>query len=129
MYFDDPFWVGVFESTFSGNLSVCKVTFGAEPKDTDVYEFLLRNYNRLKFGKAIKTENKVKADNPKRRIREAKKQMKSVGVGTKSQQALAAMREQLKAERKTITKEEREAEKERKFQLKQEKRKEKHRGR
>ncbi len=121
--------MGVFESVFDGNLSVCKVTFGSEPKDADVYEFVLRNFNRLKFGKTIKTDVKVKADNPKRRIREAKKQMKSIGVGTKSQQALAAMREQFKTERKIITKEEREAEKERKFQLKQEKRKEKHRGR
>ena len=33
VYFDDPFWVGVFEHTESGKLSVSKVTFGAEPKD------------------------------------------------------------------------------------------------
>lgn len=33
VYFEDPFWVGVFERIDDGKLSVCKVTFGAEPKD------------------------------------------------------------------------------------------------
>lgn len=33
VYFEDPFWVGVFERTQNGTLSVCKITFGAEPKD------------------------------------------------------------------------------------------------
>ena len=31
VYFEDPFWVGVFERVEDGKLSVCKVTFGAEP--------------------------------------------------------------------------------------------------
>ena len=38
VFFDDPFWVGVFERTDGGKLSVCKVTFGAEPKDYEVWE-------------------------------------------------------------------------------------------
>lgn len=33
VYFEDPFWVGVFERITGGKLSVCKVTFGAEPKE------------------------------------------------------------------------------------------------
>ena len=33
VYFDDPFWVAVFERIDNGMLSVSKVTFGAEPKD------------------------------------------------------------------------------------------------
>ena len=32
VYFEEPFWVGVFERMENGKLSVCKVTFGAEPK-------------------------------------------------------------------------------------------------
>ena len=36
VFFEDPFWVGVFERTISGRLSVSKVTFGAEPKDYEV---------------------------------------------------------------------------------------------
>ena len=39
IYFDEPFWVGVFEELDGGKLSVCKVTFGAEPTDAQVWEF------------------------------------------------------------------------------------------
>lgn len=31
VYFEDPFWVGVFERIEHGKRSVCKITFGAEP--------------------------------------------------------------------------------------------------
>lgn len=128
VYFEDPFWVGVFERIEEGNLSVCKVTFGAEPKDYEVWEFVLRHYYELKFSPALKTEIKQTADNPKRRQRNVKKQLRNVGIGTKSQQALAAQQEEMKSERKQISKEQREAEKQRQFELKQQKRKEKHRG-
>ena len=33
VYFEEPFWIGVFERIEDGKLSVAKVTFGAEPKD------------------------------------------------------------------------------------------------
>lgn len=111
VYFEDPFWVGVFERIEEGNLSVCKVTFGAEPKDYEVWEFVLRHYYELKFSPALKTEIKQTADNPKRRQRNVKKQLRNVGIGTKSQQALAAQQEEMKSERKQISKEQREAEK------------------
>lgn len=67
--------------------------------------------------------------NPKRVQREVHRQIQSTGIGTKSQQVLQLQREQMKTERKTVSREKREAEKERQFQLKQQKRKEKHRGR
>lgn len=51
------------------------------------------------------------------------------GIGTKSQQALKLQQEQLKTERKIVSREQRGAEKQRQFELKQQKRKEKHRGR
>ena len=35
VFFEAPFWVGVFERFEGGTLSVCKITFGAEPKDDD----------------------------------------------------------------------------------------------
>ena len=38
VYFEDPFWVGVFERIDNGKLSVAKVTFGAEPKDYEIQE-------------------------------------------------------------------------------------------
>ncbi len=128
VYFDEPFWVGVFERIEGGNLSVCKVTFGAEPKDYEVWDFVLRHYYDLKFSPAVKAKLKQSADNPKRRQRNAKKQLQAVGIGTKSQQALAAQREEMKTERKKVTKEQKEVEQQRRFETKQQKRKEKRKG-
>ena len=53
VFFEDPFWVGVFERQEQGALTVCKVTFGAEPKDGEVYDFVLRNYASLRFSPAV----------------------------------------------------------------------------
>lgn len=128
VFFEEPFWVGIFERVSKGRLSVCKVTFGAEPKDYEVWEFILKHYDKLEFSPAIETEVKKAADNPKRRQREAKKRTCASGVGTKAQQALQMQREEMKTERKQISKQQREAEKQRQFDLKQQKRKEKHRG-
>ncbi|OPZ92531.1 MAG: hypothetical protein BWY74_01544 [Firmicutes bacterium ADurb.Bin419] len=128
VYFEEPFWVGVFERISDGKLSVCKVTFGAEPKDYEVWGFILKHHSNLKFSPNVETEVKQIADNPKRRQRNVRKQLQSSGVGTKSQQALQMQREVIKNERSQISKEQREAEKQRQFDLKQKKRKEKHRG-
>ena len=129
VFFEDAFWVGVFERVSDGKLSACKVTFGAEPKDYEIYEFVLKNYYRLRFSPAVAIDIKEVGRNPKRVQREVRKQIKNTGIGTKSQQALKLQQEQLKTERKTVSREQREAEKQRQFELKQQKRKEKHRGR
>ncbi len=128
VFFDDPFWVGVFERLDEGKLSVCKVTFGAEPKDYEVWAFVLRRYDRLVFSPAVETELRQAADNPKRRLRNARKQTERSGIGTKSQQALQAQREEMKTERRQISREQREAEAQRRFEMKQAKKKEKRRG-
>ncbi|GFI15264.1 putative protein YjdF [Lachnospiraceae bacterium] len=129
VFFEEPFWVGVFERISDGKLSVCKVTFGTEPKDYDVYDFIQKNYYKLKFSPAVDVTVKKVSSNPKRLQRNAKNQVQSIGIGTKSQQALQLQREQMKTERKKITKEQKESDQKRMFELKQQKRKEKHRGR
>ena len=128
VFFDDPFWVGVFERIDDGKLSVCKVTYGAEPKDYEVWEYVLKHYYELKYSPAVEAETRQRADNPKRRQREAGKQMELSGVGTKSQQALQMLLEQNKQERKVRSREQRLAEAERQFTLKQQKKREKHKG-
>ena len=128
VFFDPPFWVGVFERIEDGKLTVAKVTFGAEPKDYEVWDFILHHYYELKFSPPVSTEVKQAADNPKRRQRNARKQLQSAGIGTKSQQALQLQLEEIKIERKQKSKEQREAEKQRQYDLKQQKRKQKHRG-
>ena len=128
VFFQEPFWIGVFERVENGRLSVCKVTFGAEPKDYEVHEYLLKHYCNLRFSSAVEAEERKKADNPKRRQREASKQIQNTGVSTKSQMALQMQREAMKAEREQISKAQREAEEQRRFELKQQKKKEKKRG-
>ena len=128
VFFEEPFWVGIFERLSDGKLSVCKVTFGAEPQDYEVLDYILKHYRELTFSPAVKSEMKHTPDNPKRRQRNAHKLLQRSGIGTKSQQALQMQREEAKAKRRQISKEMREAEKQHKFELKQEKRKEKHRG-
>ena len=86
IYFEDPFWVGVFERIKDKKLSAAKVTFGAEPKDYEVLEFINRNYYHLQFSPAVETVVKDTKKNPKRAQRDAKKQTLETGIGTKSQQ-------------------------------------------
>ena len=129
VYFEDPFWVGIFERIDDGKLSVAKVTFGAEPKDYEIQEFVSKNYYNLKFSPSAPVTVKRDVVNPKRRLRETRKQSQISGIGTKSQQALQLQREENKLERKVISREIKEAEKRRQLELKQQKRKEKHRGR
>ena len=129
VFFEDPFWVGVFERISDGKLSVCKVTFGAEPKDYEIYAFVLRNHGRLKFSPSVEAEAKKTSHNPKRIQREIQRQVQNTAIGTKAQQALKLQQEQMKTERKTESRRRREEEKQLRFEQKQQKRKEKHRGR
>ena len=129
VFFEEPFWVGIYEHEFDGRYEVCKITFGAEPKDYEVYDFMLNNYDKLRFSPSLEAlaiaEKRI---NPKRMQREINKQLQNTGVGTKAQQALKLQQEQGKLERKARSRAERDVEKDRQFQLQQEKRKEKHRG-
>ena len=129
VYFEDPFWVGVFERIEGDRLSASKVTIGAEPKDYDVLRYVLEHYHELRFSEPVVREVREKADNPKRRQRAAAWAMQQTGVGTKSQQALQAQREMMKTERQGKSREQKLAEAERLFELKRQKKKEKHRGR
>ena len=128
VYFEEPFWVGVFERIEDGKLSVAKVTFGAEPKDYEVQEYIQKHYFRLKFSLAVDTVVKDIKRNPKRMQREARKQTIEIGIGTKSQQALKLQQEQNKQERKERSRKKKEAEEQRMFELKQQKKREKHKG-
>ena len=99
--FEDPFWVGVFVRIQDGKLAAAKVTFGSEPKDYEVSEFILRRYYSLQFSPAVETAVKEMKKNPKRMQRERK----------------------VKSQEKKL------AESKRRFEMKQQKKKEKHRGR
>ena len=73
VFFEDPFWVGIFEKIEDGKLSVAKVTFGAEPKDYEVQEYILKYYYSMQFSPSVVTVVKETKRNPKRIQRDAKK--------------------------------------------------------
>lgn len=128
VFFEEPFWVGVFEKTENGKLSVSKVVFGAEPRDNEVFEYFQKHYKELRFSPAVTTVASKMVSNPKRMQREARRQTSASGIGTRSQQAIKLQQEQNKLIRKTKSREQKEAEKERQFELRQQKKNEKHKG-
>ena len=128
VFFEKPFWVGVFEHIEDGKLTVAKVTFGAEPKDYEVQEYIQKYYYSLQFSPAVATVVKETKSTPKRMQRDAKKQMQEIGIGTRSQQALKMQQEQNKQERKIRSRKQKEADEQRMFELKQQKKREKHKG-
>lgn len=129
VFFEDPFWVGLVERITEGRLTASKITFGAEPKDYEIFQYILDNYWKLRFSPPVKAVTKERHVNPKRMQREARRQAEHQEIGTKAQQALSLQREQFKLERKVRTRKQKDAEKERMFELKAQKRKEKHKGR
>lgn len=96
-----------------------------------MYDFFLRNYNRLRFSPSIEAAQiEDRRINPKRLQRQIKRSVESAaGIGTKAQQALKLQHEQNKLERRVRSKEVKIAEAERRFELRQEKKKQKHKGR
>lgn len=129
VYFENPFWVGVFEKNSDCRLEACRVVFGSEPKDEEVYAFIKGEYMTLAYGQGVEDESCIKARiNPKRLQRQIKKLVEGDGIGTKAQEALSRERELRKIVRKKLNKEEKEAEKKLVFERKQQKKREKKKG-
>ena len=128
--FENPFCIGLYERIDGDKYEVCKITFGTEPRDYEIYNFLLKNWHRLNFSPPIKTDKiEERKINPKRMQREINSQLENRGIGTKAQQALKLQHEQGKIEWKVQSREQKEAEKERQYAIRQERKKAKHRGR
>ena len=130
VYHDGQFWVGIFECAEEGKLSVCRVVFGAEPSSEEIQEIVCERWNLLRFTRpvALGSIAMKPTANPKRRQREAARELKQRGLSTKAQQALSEEREALAQQRKADAREQREREKKERFEQRQEKRKRKHRG-
>ena len=129
VFFEEPFWVGVYERLCNGQYQLCKVTFGSEPKDYQVYRFLMDHWGNLSFSKPIPMEAFPERHiNPKRMRREISKSLQKTGVGTKAQQALKLQHEQRKLETKAVNSQKKKKIKQEQFDLKQKKKKEKKKG-
>ena len=129
VYHDGQFWVGTFERIEEEKLSACRVVFGAEPSNEEIEQLICKRWNDLRFTKPIAAEEPPKpASNPKRRQREAARELGQRGPSTKAQQALSEEREAAAEKRKANQRERREQDKEQRFEQRQQKRKQKHRG-
>ncbi|MBC3516145.1 YjdF family protein [Neobittarella massiliensis] len=129
VFFEDSFWVGVYQRQYRGRYQVCKVTFGAQPKDYQVYDYLLKNWHRLAFSAPSAQQGPdERRQNPKRVQRAIARQLEQTGVGTKAQQALQAQYQQQKRQREKQQRCRRQCAQQRQFALRQQKRREKHRG-
>lgn len=95
---------------------------------TSYPKFVLKHYYDLQFSPAVETIVKKDKKNPKRVLRDVKKQLQNNGIGTKSQQALKLQHELKKEEYKSNSKHKKQMDAEQKFKLKQQKKKAKHRG-
>lgn len=110
VYFENPFWVGVFEQICNEKLTAVK------------------KYSGLQFSLEVSAVLKKEKKNPKRMLKEAKQQLQSNGIQTKSQQALKLLQEQSKQMHHKQKQENKKLNKERIFLLKQLKKMQKHKG-
>jgi hypothetical protein len=129
VFFEDPFYIGICERRMNDRLAVCRIIFGAEPKDYEILEYVLEKWQELKFSPTINDVVIKECTNPKRMQRTVNRQLKNMEIGTKSQQALKLQQTNSKLERTIKRHERKDAENERQFILKQQKRKGKHKGR
>lgn len=132
IFFEKQFWIGAFERTDKEGYAVARHIFGAEPSDPEIYEFILKHYQELKFGEAKEISVQIQRMNPKRVQREVRREMERIKeTTTPSTLAQDYMREEIekqKKEKKSMSSNERQAQKDRKFEIKQQKKKEKLRG-
>lgn len=129
VYFEPPFWVGLYRREDGDGYRVCKTIFGREPRDQEIWEWLLASHRKLRFSPPVAADGRPRPSNPKRLSREARKAVQAAPTGTKAQQALQLQREQQKTQRQRLSRQNREAEEERRYLLRREKRREKRRGR
>ncbi|KOP63654.1 hypothetical protein AMS61_29840 [Bacillus sp. FJAT-21351] len=132
IYHDGQFWVGIIEIVEDGKLRAFRYVFGAEPKDTEILDFI---YYRLldiinqsvHSGLDVKRKSDKKI-NPKRLQRQVAKQINKVGISTKAQEAMKQEYEEKKKSKKKRAKQYREELKQKKYLMKKQKAKTKHKG-
>ena len=82
--FDDPFWIGQYEREDDTEYSVCRIVFGAEPRDQEVYAYLLEHWRTLRFSQPRPgTEHLTPPKSPKQRQREARRKTQAAGIASR----------------------------------------------
>lgn len=126
--FEFPFWIGIFEKEQDGQYSVARMVFGSEPRDFEVFEFIIKKMDQLKFSTPIEGEIVKRKVNPKRVQREVKLELSKKNIVSKAQDALRLEIEKNKKEKRSLNSKLKVAMKQEHFKLKQQKKKDKKRG-
>ena len=83
--FEDPFWGGLYQRRRGGTYQVCKITFGPEPRDHQVYDLLLRHWHELRFTPPLPDRTAAERRiNPKRQQRAIHREVAPGLPGTKA---------------------------------------------
>lgn len=128
VYYDGQFWVGIVEHVEDGRLSACRIVFGAEPSDEEILQLVVRKWESLQLlGETDAAPLKI-AKSPKRRLREAARELSRRPMSTKSQQALSEARESQKIENRARRSQAKREESEERFERRQQKKKQKRKG-
>jgi len=105
VFFDDPFWVGLLEENYNGKNYMGKHIFGAEPSNSELLQFYLFEFEKIRKLKISETNIEIKKLNYKKSINKSKKLQSKTGAGTKSQNLFKKAFEEkmgiMKKERKT----------------------------
>ena len=67
VFYEGPFWVGVFVRVENVKLHVAKVTFGSDPSDKEIFELINNYYHKLQFSPEVDAKVKPEIKNPKRK--------------------------------------------------------------
>ncbi len=130
--FNDPYWIGLVELERESCLYAATYLFGAEPGDAEVYQFVLRNLvgllSHMTIGLPVQDRGQPHV-NPKRKQREARRQVMQRGMSTRAQEAVKQQFEQNKQDRVQVTRAQRDIQRDHKRDVAREKAKAKHRGR
>ena len=127
--FENPFWVGIIKIEDNNKIRVARWVFGSEPSEAEIYDFLYKDYNKLKFHEVqIDKINKEYHKNPKRIQKEIRQMKQKVVNLKKSYDIIKKQYENMKVERKKNKSIKKHENDEQIFKLKQEKKKQKHRG-
>jgi hypothetical protein len=130
VFFEDPFWVGVFSRVEGESAQYCRVVFGGEPSDIEIYHYFLANWRNLEYSEALPSlPDEPLIKNPKRRQRAVSRRLQE-HTGQKRSYAIIkqTLQESQKAARRLDQKQSEIEHKNYVLQVKQNRRKEKHKG-
>jgi len=85
IFFEDPFWVGILEENYNGVNYMGKHIFGAEPSNSELLQFYIYEFEKIKKLIIGETSILTKKIYFKKSINKSKQTQNKIGVGTKSQ--------------------------------------------